>query len=115
MQTLQVKSKIWLKQKDNMLLGEGRVALLLAIDKLGSINKAAKSMNMSYAKAWKLVDSMNASSKKELVTKNTGGSGGGGTVLTDQGKKAVNIYLKLNASCQSFLDDELKRIIKEEA
>jgi molybdate transport system regulatory protein len=112
---LQVKSKIWLKDHNMMLLGEGRVALLLAIDQLGSINKAAKSMEMSYAKAWKLIDSMNTASKQELVNTNSGGTGGGGTVLTDHGKRAITIYQKLNSACQSFLDEELARIIKEEA
>jgi len=77
------------------------VELLQTIDQLGSITKAAKKMQMSYLKAWKLVQSMNMSSQKPLVIRLSGGKGGGGTTLTEQGYKAINLYRDI---CQKNLE-----------
>ena len=54
-----IKSRIWIEADGEILLGEGRVALLHAINDLGSLSKAAKSLNMSYKKAWSLIDALN--------------------------------------------------------
>ena len=47
-----IKSRIWIEADGDILLGEGRVALLKAIESTGSLSKAAKSLKMSYKKAW---------------------------------------------------------------
>ena len=77
-----IKSRIWIEADNNILLGEGRVRLLKAIEKTGSLSKAAKSLNISYKKAWNLVDSVNKSAKKPVTKSNIGGVGGGGAKLT---------------------------------
>ena len=87
--------------------------MLKAIEELGSINKAASSMNMSYQKAWKMVQAMNNASGKDFVLRTSGGKGGGGTILTDEGKKAISLYDKLNANCQDYLDTEFEKLKKE--
>jgi len=43
---------MWLETKDGMLLGLGRIQLLELVEELGSLNKAASSMGMSYRAAW---------------------------------------------------------------
>ncbi len=89
-----------------MLLGEGRIALLQEIDKNGSISKAAKALEMSYKKAWRLVDDMNRNSKKPLVQQKIGGKGGGGTVLSEAGKHAIRIYTELQEKERAFLREQ---------
>lgn len=89
-------------------LGEGRVALLKAIEKMGSISAAARSMNMSYKKAWEAVDAMNALSDEPLVIRTSGGAGGGGTEVTKAGLEAIHLYERINKRCNEFLDNELK-------
>ena len=101
-----IKSRIWIEVNDEMFLGEGRVKLLKAIQRTGSLSKAAKTMNLSYNKAWKLIDSVNKTSKEPLVQKNTGGSGGGGTILTPYGKKMINLFDTINTKCWNFLDKQ---------
>ena len=59
-------------------LGPGKVALLEAVDRTGSISGAAREMGMSYRRAWKLIEAMNSDFKSPLVATNAGGSGGGG-------------------------------------
>ncbi|OUJ74391.1 LysR family transcriptional regulator, partial [Acinetobacter baumannii] len=52
----------------------------------GSISQAAKSMNMSYRRAWQLVDTMNQCFETDLVETQTGGKQGGGAAITDLGQ-----------------------------
>ncbi len=111
--SLKIKSKLWIVDQEDTFLGEGRIRLLKAIEEYGSITKAAGSMKMSYLKAWKLVQSMNRTAGKELVIKTSGGKGGGGTTLTKKGKSAIEMYQKLNNSCQQFLDVEFEKLMKD--
>ncbi|NAS32063.1 LysR family transcriptional regulator [Flavobacteriaceae bacterium R38] len=106
----EINSRIWIKADDNMLLGIGRVELLKAIDKTGSLSKAAVSMKMSYKKAWELIDSVNKSGALPAVRTSTGGKDGGGTVLTEYGKEIISIYEKIDQKCKLFLEEELKKI-----
>ena len=92
----QVKSRVWIENENGTFLAEGRIALLKLIDEKGSISKAAKEMNMSYKKAWELVDSMNKNSKKNLLSKSIGGKSGGGTILTDYGREVIQKFELLN-------------------
>ena len=73
-----IKSRIWIESEDKVLLGEGRVHLLKAIQEMGSLSKAAKSLNISYKKAWQLLDSVNKSAKNPVTINSIGGKGGGG-------------------------------------
>lgn len=66
------------------------IALLEAVAEHGSINKAAKAVGLSYKGAWERIETMNNLSPSPLVIRQTGGSGGGGTILTRQGKEFVS-------------------------
>jgi len=105
-----IKSRIWLEGIQGPFLGEGKISLLIAIEKFGSINKAAKSMNMSYKKAWKLVEAMNQRSSNPLVIRTAGGKDGGGTQLTDSGEKAIKQFNTLNVKLRKFLDRESAKL-----
>ena len=82
---------------------EKRIALLKAIKETGSISKAAKTVPMSYKAAWEIVDSLNNLSKEPLFKKEVGGSGGGGTKLTEYGEKLISDYEVLKEEFERFL------------
>lgn len=105
-----IKSRIWIESDNNVLLGEGRVHLLKAIDETGSLSKAAKSLNISYKKAWQLLDSVNKSAKKPVTINSIGGKGGGGAELTEYGQSLVTAFDEINRNCWKFLDKELNKI-----
>lgn len=105
-----IKSRIWIEGEQGVFLGEGRVRLLKAIAKTGSLRKAASTLNMSYKKAWNLLDSMNKISPTPIVISTTGGKGGGGAHLTEYGEKVIQAFDTLNQRCWEFLDQELNQI-----
>ncbi len=105
-----IKSRIWIEEGDNVLLGEGRVRLLKAIDKTGSLSKAAKSLQISYKKAWTLIDAVNKSSRQPVTVASIGGKGGGGAVLTEYGKKLIIAFDEINKNCWNYLEAQIEKI-----
>jgi molybdate transport system regulatory protein len=73
--------------------------LLLAIDKLNSIAAAADKMNISYRKAWEIIRSVENELGFQLVIKQRGGSDGGNTVMSPEGRDLLEAFKEL---CQQF-------------
>lgn len=107
---MQIKSRIWIEKDGVPFLGFGRIKLLKKVDEKKSINAAAKEMNMSYSKAWKLINDINQYTEKPVIIKNIGGKNGGGTVLTDYGKKLINSFENINQNCMKYLETEFKNL-----
>lgn len=100
---ISLDGSIWFQKAENRFLGGDRIALLEKIDELGSISSAAKAAGISYKTAWHLVNMMNNLSEKPLVDRMTGGKGGGGTVLTREGKKIVEQFRIVQEEHRRFL------------
>lgn len=77
---------------DEAALGPGRVELLGRIAEGGSVQQAAREMELSYMKAWKLIQSMNRCFRAPLVELRRGGKDGGSALLTDTGRAVLTIY-----------------------
>ena len=82
--------------------------LLAAIEREGSITRAAKAMGMSYRRAWLLVETMNACFTAPLVEASRGGSGGGGSGLTDLGRDVLARYRALEAKAAAAIAEDLE-------
>lgn len=67
-------------------------------------------MEMSYRHAWELVDSMNRQADTPVVEAATGGRGGGGARLTDEGERAINMFWKFYQDFQNFLQEQNKKL-----
>lgn len=96
--------------ENGTFLGMGRVKLMQEIEKTGSISKAAKNLGMSYRKAWESIDAINKEAEKPLVIKTSGGKGGGGAILTEEGKKTIKSYLKIVKNTEAFISKQRKSI-----
>jgi molybdate transport system regulatory protein len=77
-------------------IGPGKADLLDAIVETGSISAAARTMRMSYRRAWLLVDTMNVCFRSPLVTTEKGGAEGGGATLTLTGQRVLRGYRALS-------------------
>lgn len=102
--------RLWIEGPDGTFLGYGRVVLLERIREHGSISAAARSMEMSYRHAWKLVDSMNHQSHQPVVEKSTGGRGGGGAVLTEAGQRAIDCFWAAHGDFKAFLTERSQQL-----
>ncbi len=83
---------------DAIALGPGKVALLEAIERMGSISQAAREIKLSYKRAWDMVDTMNQCFKEPLVLSSTGGKGGGGAQLTPLGIKMILLFRSMEST-----------------
>lgn len=105
-----VTGRVWIETEQGTFAGLGRITLLERIKKHGSITVAARSMKMSYRQAWELIDSMNKKSEKPLVKKVSGGAGGGGSVLTEEGERLINEYWKIHSDFLQFNEMETQKL-----
>ncbi|MCW8835445.1 MAG: LysR family transcriptional regulator [Rhodospirillales bacterium] len=89
-------------------LGPGKVDMLEAIERTGSISAAARDMGMSYRRAWVLVDSMNKAFGHDLVVTATGGRGGGGAHVTSFGLEIHRRYREMEDKATRSVREELE-------
>jgi molybdate transport system regulatory protein len=86
------KAKLWLvNDRDEPIMGEGRAALLKAIQDEGSLNKACKKVNMSYKHAWLLLKEIEESLREPAIIKKRGGKEQG-TFLTEKAIRLLEEY-----------------------
>ncbi len=98
-----VEGRLWFQKEGESFLGRGRVELLEKIGETGSISAAARVMGMSYKAAWDAVDAMNNLSEQPLVVRSTGGKHGGGTELTEEGRRTVEVFRQAEGEYRRFL------------
>jgi molybdate transport system regulatory protein len=88
-----IKVKFWIERKGVSILGPGRMAILEAIDRTGSLTEATKECNISFRKGWKLIAEINEQLEQPVVISERGGAGGGGkSSLTEYGKNLIQQY-----------------------
>ena len=95
-------------------LGPGKIGLLEAIERTGSLSAAARSLGVSYRRAWLLLHSVNNSFTDPAVELSIGGKEGGGTRLTEFGHRLARIYRRFEAdvsalSAKAFADLKPRR------
>jgi molybdate transport system regulatory protein len=111
-----LKLKLQLMHDGEIAMGPGKAELLDAIERTGSISAAARSMNMSYRRAWLLVDTMNRCFAEPLVETHPGGGKEAGAKVSDAGKRAREAYGALvdmaGAGADSVALKALQRMLK---
>ena len=95
---------------DIIAIGPGKIALLEAIEQTGSITSAARHLEMSYRRAWLLLDELNRALKRPAVDSAKGGPQGGGSALTAVGRELIALYRQIERTAEAACGDELKRL-----
>lgn len=91
-------------------VGPGKVALLEAIQRTGTISGAARSLDMSFRRAWLLIDTMNAMFREPVVKATVGGKSGGGAELTAVGHELVERFRAIEAAARDIAAPHLARL-----
>ncbi len=119
---IRFKGRFLLEKDGVSFLGGQRIDLLEAIGTHGSISQAAKVVGVSYRGAWDTVDAMNNQSDTPLVERTTGGKHGGGTRLTEHGRRVIHLFRAIEGEYQRALGtlaggledfDEFQRLLRK--
>jgi molybdate transport system regulatory protein len=104
----QLSVRIDLDSEDR--IGPGKILLLENIRACGSIAAAGRAMDMSYKRAWDLVDEINRICRQPAVERQTGGKNGGGAMLTPFGISLVARYRKIERDAASAVRKDLRAL-----
>jgi molybdate transport system regulatory protein len=96
---------------EEIALGPGKVDLLEAIAEAGTLAEAAKQVGMSYMRAWKLLQTMNACFKEPLVATARGGSEHGHASLTETGKAVLALYRRMEQEARSAVEPAWQELL----
>lgn len=108
--SLHIRLRMRLYRDQVIAVGPGKITLLEAIDQTGSISAAARHLNMSYRRAWLLVNETNQSMLDPAVVSSEGGASGGGTKLTDAGRKLIQLYRAAERKAMDAAKAELEAL-----
>jgi len=89
---LQPRIKVWIEVGGKPAFGDGKLRWLEQIEKAGSLRAAAKALAMSYRGLWGRLCAAEERLGFRLIERQTGGAGGGGVRLTDEGRALVALY-----------------------
>lgn len=103
---IQVGHRIFLHVNGEPIIGPGTHELLVRVEVMGSLHKAAQSMGMAYSKAWRVVQEAEGLLGVRLMNRRIGGTAGGGSVLTEDGRELVTRFRALREEA----DVELERL-----
>ncbi|MFT0849769.1 ModE family transcriptional regulator [Achromobacter sp. F4_2707] len=104
---VRVRFRLRVYQDAVVAIGPGKVDLLEAIVEAGSISGAARLMNMSYRRAWSLVETLNNALEQPAVITVTGGAKGGGAQLSEIGEEIIRRYRAIEAAANRAAEDDI--------
>lgn len=108
----QTKPRLRILLGPEIAIGPGKADLLDAVARTGSISAAARAMDMSYRRAWLLVDTMNRSFRTPLVEKIKGGASGGGARVTEFGLDVLSRYRAMELTAAAAVAVEMREFAK---
>ncbi len=90
--------------------GPGKAQLLEQISETGSLRRAAASLGMCYRTAWLLIEEMQRAFNRAVVIAEIGGTGGGGTQLTELGTTLLTTYRRIETDVTQASHLELQNL-----
>jgi len=100
---MKIGYKIWL-DNHGKAFGDGPYELLRRVEKMMSLHQAANQMGMSYSKAWRLIQTVEARLGFALLVRKVGGSSGGGSKVTSRGKDLMSHYERFRRDVEKGLE-----------
>jgi molybdate transport system regulatory protein len=94
-------------------VGPGKVALLEQIAAHGSISAGARALDMSYRRAWELIEELNGIFGQPVVEPKTGGRKGGGATLTALGLSLITRYRAMERAAETATQGHLDALTRE--
>ncbi len=108
---MEIKAKFWVENKGEVVLGGGKTALFLAVDRLGSIQRAAEEFGMSYRHAWGAIKKIERRAGFKILDTRLGGKDGGAQ-LTPKGREFIGKMDSLLKDLQGTVEKRFKQRFK---
>jgi molybdate transport system regulatory protein len=105
-----VRFRMRINAGDAIAVGPGKISLLEAIEETGSITAAAKQLDMSYRRAWLLLDELNRCLRQPAVDSAKGGSRGGGSEVTPTGRRIIALYRRVEATAAKACRSDIAQL-----
>lgn len=109
---MKVCCRIWL-DNDGKAFGHGPYQILAKVRETGSLNEAAKSLDMSYNKVWKTIRMVEENLGFKLLEKTAGGASGGGSALTRAGEDMLEKYGAFQNEAKETVDKLFRKYFPE--
>ena len=106
---MDVKFKVWVEKRGEVVLSNGKFNILKTVDRLGSIHKAAEQFGMSYRHAWGMVQKIEKRSGLKILETQIGGSEGGGANLTPKGKAFLEKYEAFSKGLDELIEKKFRK------
>lgn len=106
-----VRFRMRIRAGDTIAIGPGKIDLLEAVGTHGSLAAAARSMGMSYRRAWLLLDEINRALAMPATDATTGGQAGGGSRLTAVGERIVALYREIEQEAERAAGGQIAALI----
>ncbi len=97
--------RLWLERGGRPVIGAGILELLSLVPSSGSLHRAAREMGRAYSKAWLIVRRAENELGFPLLERRTGGSGGGGSILSPEGRRLIEVFGALVEEADRTLDE----------
>lgn len=101
--------------KNVRFLGPGCRELMRLIRRHGSVRLACEEMEMSYSKAWRILNTLEAEAGFAVLSRKTGGKSGGETTLTPQGEDLLTRFEAYESECRAAMQAIFRRHFAKEA
>ena len=93
-------------------MGEGRLAVLRAIDRHGSILMASKETGISYRRVRGAIRDMEDTIGQPLVSTSRGGKNGGGAVVTGLARELMSLFMTQQKGVQNAMNKRFRKIFR---
>ncbi len=105
---MSLKVRLRIDFDDLHAVGPGKIALLERMRDCGSLSQAARELDISYRRAWQLLDSLNTSFNEPVIVTSVGGKGGGGSEITKLGLALIDTFRALEKEVTSLAQRSFK-------
>lgn len=111
---MEAQFNLWLEVDGEVVLSIWRARLLQAIQETGSISAAAIQLGIHYRTAWQKINEMETRLGEKLVETQTGGSGGGGAVLTPLAQAYLDKFNRFSGTITDAIQTQYQAIFGAE-
>jgi molybdate transport system regulatory protein len=109
---MEPRSKLWVEKDGKIVLSDYRVRLLRLVDETGSLAEAAQRMGLSYRRAWGKVKEIEENLGLPLLQSSAGGPKGGGSRLSPEGRRLVDMYERYRTAAEQDLRREFDDVFR---